>query len=100
MAFLTVEGIYKDGRVELSETPAGVDQARVMVVFLEGSDAPERSKLLSPSEREARRRAAFAQMREGLDLGGPPYPKREELYDRMHSRSGMPSSGRPRKRLG
>jgi len=34
---LTVEGTYKDGKVELAETPAGVKQARVLVTFL----APE-----------------------------------------------------------
>lgn len=31
--------------------------------------------------REAMRRA-IARMEEGFALGGPPYPKREELYDR------------------
>jgi hypothetical protein len=31
---LTVEGVYKDGKVELAETPAGVEQARVLVTFL------------------------------------------------------------------
>jgi len=36
---LTVEGTYKDGKVELAETPAGVRQARVLVTFL----APEAS---------------------------------------------------------
>jgi hypothetical protein len=34
---LTVEGTYKDGKVELAETPTGVKQARVLVTFL----APE-----------------------------------------------------------
>jgi hypothetical protein len=53
-----------------------------MVVFLEGSGVHGRSTSVTRSEREVRRQAAFAQMREGLDLGGPPYPKREELYDR------------------
>ncbi|MEW6299188.1 MAG: hypothetical protein AB1671_15855 [Thermodesulfobacteriota bacterium] len=33
----TVEGTYKDGKVELAETPAGVKHARVLVTFL----APE-----------------------------------------------------------
>jgi len=31
---LTVEGTYKDGKVELAETPTGVKQARVLVTFL------------------------------------------------------------------
>ena len=31
---LTMEGIYKDGKVEVTEKPAGVKQARVLVTFL------------------------------------------------------------------
>lgn len=31
----TVEGIYRDGRVELMEQPAGVREARVFVTFTE-----------------------------------------------------------------
>ena len=34
----TIEGVYKDGRIELSETPEGVG-GRVLVTFLEGSKA-------------------------------------------------------------
>jgi hypothetical protein len=30
----TVEGIYRDGKVELLETPIDVDEARVIVTFL------------------------------------------------------------------
>ena len=30
----TVEGVYKDGKVELSETPDDVSQAKVIVTFL------------------------------------------------------------------
>jgi hypothetical protein len=30
----TVEGIYRDGKIELLETPADVDEARVIVTFL------------------------------------------------------------------
>ena len=30
----SVEGIYRDGKVELLETPADVDEARVIVTFL------------------------------------------------------------------
>ena len=30
----TVEGVYRDGRVELLETPANVDEARVLVTFM------------------------------------------------------------------
>lgn len=31
----TFEGIYRDGKVELLETPTDVDEARVIVTFLE-----------------------------------------------------------------
>ncbi len=31
---VTVEGTYADGKVELSETPAGVKHAKVLVTFL------------------------------------------------------------------
>jgi hypothetical protein len=31
----TVEGIYRDGKVELFETPSDIDEARVLVTFLQ-----------------------------------------------------------------
>ena len=31
---LTIEGTYKDGRVELVDAPANVNEARVLVTFL------------------------------------------------------------------
>lgn len=31
---LTIEGTYKDGRVELSKKPDEIDEARVLVTFL------------------------------------------------------------------
>ncbi len=31
---VTVEGTYADGKIELSESPAGVKHARVLVTFL------------------------------------------------------------------
>jgi hypothetical protein len=38
----TIKGIYRNGKVELLETPSDVDEARVIVTFL-----PERSVNLS-----------------------------------------------------
>ena len=35
----TIEGVYKDGRIELTETPEGVEERRVLVTFLEGGTA-------------------------------------------------------------
>ena len=34
---LTVEGTYKNGKVELAETPAKIGQSRVLVTFLESN---------------------------------------------------------------
>jgi hypothetical protein len=80
MALLTVEGVYRNGKLELVEEPVGVEEARVLVVFLpakgKGTTSEER-------DREALRQAAFSDMEQGIDLGGPPYPRREELYDRF-----------------
>jgi hypothetical protein len=79
---LTVEGIYKDGKVELIERPDRVEElACVLVTFLAtGTAEPSGDKV---PDREALRHRAFARMREGVHLGGPPYPKREELHDRF-----------------
>jgi hypothetical protein len=69
-----IEGIYKDGQVELLEQPEGLREARVIVTFLPLT-APERS-------RDEARDRMLARMRAGLSLGGPPYPTRDEIYDR------------------
>lgn len=39
----TVEGVYKNGRVELLEQPEGIEEARLLVTFLASKpeDAPE-----------------------------------------------------------
>ena len=41
---LTIEGTYKDGKVELAEKPAQINESRVLVTFLEsnGADLPVR----------------------------------------------------------
>lgn len=69
-----IEGIYKDGQVELLEQPEGLREARVIVTFLP-------LMTLERSRGEARDRM-LARMRAGLSLGGPPYPTRDEIYDR------------------
>jgi hypothetical protein len=81
---LTVEGIYKDGKVELTERPDHVDEAaRVLVTFLPPNGSRENTMMVEGQHRETLRQQAFARMKEGIHLGGPPYPKREELYDRF-----------------
>lgn len=71
-----VEGIYEDGEVELLERPEGLQKARVIVTFL----PPPPSE--SSREREEARERMLNRMREGIDLGGPPYPTREEIHER------------------
>lgn len=83
MSLLTVEGIYRNGKLELVEEPVGVDEARVVVVFLPGSRVGQSLDARDEAERESLRQAAFADMARGIDLGGPPYPRREDLYDRF-----------------
>jgi len=47
---LTVEGIYKDGKIELLETVSEVKQAKVLVTFLETSDVDLRTLGISREE--------------------------------------------------
>lgn len=69
-----IEGIFRDGQVELLEQPdEGLQEARVIVTFLPLTPGKEAAQ-------EARHRM-LARMRSGIPLGGPPYPKREEIYD-------------------
>jgi hypothetical protein len=84
MPLLTVEGIYKEGKVELTERPPHVEEAvRVLVTFLPPGDSNHTSIDYESQDRETLRQQAFTQMREGIHFGGPPYPRREELYDRF-----------------
>ena len=43
---LTVEGIYSDGKVELTEKPTGVEHAKVLVTFLPQTGPPESVRYL------------------------------------------------------
>ena len=84
MSFVTVEGIYKDGKVELAERPEHVNEAaRVLVTFLPTSGSSEMPIIGESQDRESLRQQAFARMKEGMHLGGPPYPTGEEPLDRF-----------------
>jgi len=72
----TVEGLYENGRVELAEQPLGVERAKVYVTFVVERPATPKSAPADALEEW------LAFLREGLALGGPPYPKRDGLYDR------------------
>lgn len=50
----TVEGVFKDGRIELREAPPDVEKARVIVTFL--PEAPESGAPSPRSVSEANRR--------------------------------------------
>lgn len=72
----TVEGRYENGRIELAEQPPGIERAKVYVTFMvDPPGAAERA----PDD-AVERWLAF--LREGLPIGGPPYPTRDELQDR------------------
>jgi hypothetical protein len=47
---LTLEGIYKDGKVEISPLPASVGQSRVLVTFLEPVEIDLASRGISPEQ--------------------------------------------------
>ena len=86
MVLTTVEGVYRDGTVELVEMPLDAPvQARVLVTFLpvEATPAAEPGPQATPEARRAAIDRLLARMRQGIDFGGPPYPKREELDDQV-----------------
>lgn len=75
---MTVKGVYRNGRIVLLETPQGVEEAEVVVTFPDTAIPP-----LDATAREARRQLALKGLREGgWNLGGAPYPSRDELHDR------------------
>jgi len=43
----SVEGIYKDGKIELSELPSDVKQSRVIVTFLEPESVEHNSQMIT-----------------------------------------------------
>ena len=74
----TVKGVYRNGRVVLLETPVGIQEAEVVVTFPDARTAAE-----DAVAREARRQAALKSLREhSYDLGGAPYPTRDEIHER------------------
>jgi hypothetical protein len=73
-----VKGIYRNGQVHLLETPEGVEEAEVVVTFPDDA-----SSVQDAATREAHRQLLLKRLREhSFDLGGAPYPTRDELHDR------------------
>lgn len=50
----TVEGIFKDGHIELEESPPTVEQARVIVTFLPEQPTTKAAPPVSPTEANRR----------------------------------------------
>jgi hypothetical protein len=79
-----IEGIYRNGQVDLSERPETTGPAKVAVLFLDQSE----EGLASPEDEGLTRDQIIdelvAEMKMGFDLGGRPYEKREDLHDRVN----------------
>jgi hypothetical protein len=74
MAPLSVEGIYRAGRVEFAERSEGIpDGARVRIEFVPGE--------ITDAERREAVDRLMAGFLAGIDFGGGPYPFREEIYE-------------------
>jgi len=83
MALLSIEGQYKNGHIDLSEKPAGIEEARVVVTFL----PDETQGQVAETQRQQAVDWLAGRMEQGFDLGGGPYyRKREEIYDERFSR--------------
>jgi len=74
---IAVEGVYKEGKIELSESPKGVaDSSRAIVTFLD---------VEKPDDTEMVRQAAIESTCGYARRPGAwriPYPKRKSLYGR------------------
>ena len=72
----TIEGVYRNGRVELQRQPRErAENSRVLVTFMSTplAHGPERDALIAEM---------FADMRKPRHLGGS-YLKREEMYEQI-----------------
>jgi hypothetical protein len=76
---LTIEGTYKDGRVELAEIPAQVGQSRVLVTFLESQDIDLRTRGIDEAQ--------AAELRARLKTFADDWERPEaEIYDKDPAR--------------
>jgi hypothetical protein len=75
----TVEGIFKDGRIELREVPPALGQARVIVTFL--PEAPDATSPCPVSEAN-RRMLALLQAWQAEPLS----PDEEHVFDELNLR--------------
>lgn len=76
--FQSVEGIYRNGKVELSETPPNIEGARVIVTFL-----PKSSNLVDLQARGIQPEAA-AELRAKLQTFAADWERPEmDAYDNL-----------------
>lgn len=75
MALIAIRGYYRGGQIVLEETPHGVDEAEVVVTFLNAPNGQDEQARLQAVQR------MLALMERGFNLGGKGYTKREELYE-------------------
>jgi hypothetical protein len=80
MALQAVQGVYHDGKVELSERPEGVERARVVVTFLPELAGPDADTEAKERERKEAVERMLARMRAGIDFGGEKF-NRDEIYE-------------------
>ena len=74
----TVKGVYRNGHVELLQKPQGIQDGDVEVTLRNPSQDHEDGGSVDDRRQRARR-----WLREdGWNLGGAPYPTRDELHDR------------------
>lgn len=75
----TVEGTFRDGRVELSELPAGITRSRVLVTFV-----PERTEIVGGQ----------GGLRYGMFADGPGPMSTEEDFKLAEWRPGEDDDGK------
>lgn len=79
-----VEGTFKDGKLELPELGATLRDGARVIVWLIDETAIEPAGDMDSAERERLMQEMFAEMDLGLRMGGRPYARREDLYDRLN----------------
>ena len=79
-----IEGNYRNGKIELARDAKALEGEPVVVLFPDSPEAAVRK--VSGDERQLLLRRMFEEMDMGLDLGGKPYARREDVYDRIHRR--------------
>jgi len=84
-----VEGVCKQGRIEVSSIPRGMEESRVVVIFLPSHNGDETATEIgelndSHLKQKTAAESVLQRMKSGFHLGGGPYyGDREEIYDRI-----------------